>query len=50
MLENNEADVDFGELRTHLDHVTDFEMNGRQIRNVLTTVRQLATYRKETLS
>lgn len=50
MLEGNEADVDFGELRIHLNHVADFEMNGRQIRNVLTTVRQLATYQKETLS
>ena len=29
--ENNKAGVDFGKLRTHLDHVTDFEMNGRQI-------------------
>jgi hypothetical protein len=50
MFEEDEADVDFGELRTHLDDVADFEINGRQIRNVLTTARQLATYRKETLS
>jgi hypothetical protein len=50
MLEDDEADVDFGELRTHLDRHSDLEMNGRQIRNVLTTAEQLPTHRKETLS
>jgi hypothetical protein len=49
MLEEDEADVDLGGLRSRLEELADFEINGRQIRNVLTTARQLALYKKETL-
>ena len=49
MLDEDKEDVNFDELRHHLDELADHDMNGRQIRNVLTTARQLAIYRKERL-
>lgn len=49
MLEVDGEDVDLEDLRSHLDDLADEEMNGRQIRNVLTTARQLALFKQETL-
>ena len=49
MLEEDEEDVNSDEIRFHLDDLAGRELNGRQIRNVLTTARQLALYRNERL-
>ena len=49
MLRIDEEDVNLGELGQHMDELADLEMNGRQIRNALTTARQLALFKKETL-
>jgi hypothetical protein len=49
MLQNDKEDVDFQDLSTHLEELADCEMNGREIRNALTTARQIALYKKETL-
>ncbi|PVH93720.1 P-loop containing nucleoside triphosphate hydrolase protein [Periconia macrospinosa] len=49
MLEEDEEDVNFQEIRFHLDDLAGRELNGRQIRNVLTTARQLALYKNERL-
>jgi SpoVK/Ycf46/Vps4 family AAA+-type ATPase len=44
-----EKDVDFGDLDKHIDDLAENQMNGRQIRNAITTARQLAIYRKRDL-
>ena len=44
MLEEDEEDVNFEEIRYKIDQLAKFDMNGRQIRNTLTTARQLAIY------
>ncbi|MCJ1394413.1 hypothetical protein MMC18_007291 [Xylographa bjoerkii] len=49
MLEEDNENVDFKELHSHLDELAGHELNGRQIRNALTTARQLAIYKKEQL-
>lgn len=49
MLEEDEEDVNFDEIKFRLDDLAGKELNGRQIRNVLTTARQLAIFRKERL-
>jgi hypothetical protein len=49
MVQAEEEDVDLGDLEKHMDELAGHEMNGRQIRNVFTTARQLALYKKETL-
>ena len=49
MLEEDEEDVNFDEIKFHLDDLAGKELNGRQIRNVLTTARQLAIFKKERL-
>ena len=49
MLEEGEEDVNFDEIKFHLDDLASKELNGRQIRNVLTTARQLAIFRNERL-
>ena len=49
MLEEDEEDVDLDALRNRLDELAGHELNGRQIRNTLTTARQLAIYKKEQL-
>lgn len=49
MLQNDKEDVDFQDLSNHLEELADYEMNGREIRNALTTARQIALYKKETL-
>jgi hypothetical protein len=38
--------VNTDDLRKHLDDLAVEDMNGRQIRNALTTARQLALYKK----
>lgn len=43
-------DVNMDDLMAHLDELADHEINGRQIRNVFTTARQLAVFKKETLT
>lgn len=44
-LEEIEKDsVDTDDLREHLDELAAHDMNGRQIRNSITTARQLARY------
>lgn len=39
--------VDVYNLREHLDELSMHDMNGRQIRNALTTARQLAKYQEK---
>ena len=50
MLREDEENVIFDELRDRMDELADLDMNGRQIRNSLTTARQLAIYKKEPLA
>ena len=49
MLDEDGENVDFGELRNRLDELAGHELNGRQIRDTLTTARQFAIYKKEQL-
>jgi hypothetical protein len=42
-------DIDTRDLRRHLKELADYEMNVRQIRNAVTTGRQLAMFKKKTL-
>jgi hypothetical protein len=42
-------DVDFDDVRSHLQDLALQSMNGRQIRNAITTARQLARFRKTQL-
>jgi hypothetical protein len=49
MLEADEEDADLDELKEHIEELSDLDMNGREIRNALTTARQLALYKKKTL-
>jgi len=39
--------INISELREHISDLAKHSMNGRQIRNALTTARQLALYKKE---
>ncbi|KAL8762342.1 MAG: hypothetical protein Q9184_001649 [Pyrenodesmia sp. 2 TL-2023] len=49
MLEEDKEDVNFGQIKLRLDDLAGKELDGRQIRNVLTTARQLANFTKERL-
>jgi AAA+ superfamily predicted ATPase len=49
MLNKNKKDMNFDKIKHHIDGLADMEMNGRQIRNALTTARQLAIYKTERL-
>lgn len=49
MLEEDEEDVDFQEIRYKLDQLAQNDLNGRQIRNTLTTARQLALFQARRL-
>jgi len=49
-IDGDGEDVDMGDLMTHMAELVSHEMNGRQIRNVFTTARQLAVFKKETLA
>lgn len=48
-VDNDLPDIDYQELRDYLKELASHELNGRQIRNILTTARQLAKFRKKTL-
>ena len=49
MLEDAEEDVNISDLESHLEEMAAEEINGRQIRNAMTTARQVALHRKQTL-
>lgn len=49
MLEEDEEHVNFDEIHLHLDELAAFNLNGRQIRNTLTTARELAMFKAERL-
>ncbi|PVH76181.1 AAA family ATPase [Cadophora sp. DSE1049] len=42
--------IDFDDIECYLSELAEYELNGRQIRNVITTARQLATFRGERTS
>lgn len=43
---NRDLGIDTADLKKHLDDLAKEEMNGRQIRNAITTARQLAMYKE----
>jgi SpoVK/Ycf46/Vps4 family AAA+-type ATPase len=43
----NPIDIDFDDISCYMNELADIEMNGRQIRNAITTARQLAMFKKE---
>ncbi|KAI1632472.1 P-loop containing nucleoside triphosphate hydrolase protein [Biscogniauxia mediterranea] len=45
-----ETEVDYDDLGDHIDELAKEEMNGRQIRNAITTARQMAQYDGEKFS
>lgn len=49
ILEEIDLTVDIAELQRHLDDLSEDEMNGRQIRNCITTARSLAAFKRERL-
>ncbi|KAH8591640.1 P-loop containing nucleoside triphosphate hydrolase protein [Bisporella sp. PMI_857] len=51
VLEETGQNANISDLESHLDEMAsdDFKLNGRQIRNAMTTARQLAIHRKERL-
>jgi AAA+ superfamily predicted ATPase len=49
MLRADSVDADFAGIATHMDELAGQEMNGRQIRNAVTTARQLAMFEKTSL-
>jgi len=46
-LQNHSEGIDFDDVECYLGELAEHDLNGRQIRNVITTARQLATFRKE---
>ncbi|KAK2730733.1 AAA family ATPase [Colletotrichum kahawae] len=42
--------IDFDDISLHIDDLTRYPMNGRQIRNTITTARQLAKFMEEKMS
>lgn len=46
----DDQNVDFDDIDCYIDEIADQEMNGRQIRNAITTARQLAQYKGKKLS
>jgi SpoVK/Ycf46/Vps4 family AAA+-type ATPase len=48
-LKDLQKDIAFTDLDKHIDDLAENQMNGRQIRNAITTARQLAIYRKRDL-
>ncbi|KAJ8122034.1 hypothetical protein ONZ43_g1669 [Nemania bipapillata] len=42
--------IDFEDVECYLSELADYELNGRQIRNVITTARQLANFRGKPMS
>ncbi|KAI0403448.1 hypothetical protein F4802DRAFT_599046 [Xylaria palmicola] len=49
LLSADEENIDADDILAHMDELSNYEMNGRQIRNALTTARQLALFEQETL-
>lgn len=49
MLEEDEFDANISDLESHIDDLASVDMNGRQIRNAMTTAKQLSMYKKQTL-
>ncbi|KAM7203902.1 hypothetical protein V8F33_001873 [Rhypophila sp. PSN 637] len=49
MLAANQEDVDLDDIKAHMDRLAGYNLNGRQIRNALTTARQLSLFESETL-
>jgi hypothetical protein len=49
-LEGLEEDVDLSDLRDNVQRLAKDEMNGRQIRNAITTARQFAEWKGEKLN
>lgn len=45
-----EEQVDFDDLKDHLEQLAEHKMNGRQIRNAITTARQYAKWKGERLT
>jgi SpoVK/Ycf46/Vps4 family AAA+-type ATPase len=45
----SDSNIDFDDIVKHLDQLSAYEMNGRQIRNIITTGRQLALHKKTKL-
>src|ERR1700753_2329243 len=45
-----ETDIDFDDINCYIGELADHEMNGRQIRNAITTSRQLARFRGQNMS
>ncbi|KAI0971024.1 P-loop containing nucleoside triphosphate hydrolase protein [Xylaria arbuscula] len=43
-------DIDFDDIECYLTDLAKYELNGRQIRNAITTARQLAKFKKEKMS
>lgn len=44
-----EANIDIDDILANMDQLAGYELNGRQIRNALTTARQLALFEKKAL-
>ncbi|XXH01512.1 hypothetical protein Hte_007872 [Hypoxylon texense] len=42
--------IDFDDINDYLKELSNYELNGRQIRNAITTARQLAKFKRETMS
>ncbi|KAK3370368.1 hypothetical protein B0H63DRAFT_315213 [Podospora didyma] len=49
MLQTNDEKADVDDIKAHMDELSGYKLNGRQIRNALTTARQLSLFEKETL-
>ncbi|KAM0402758.1 hypothetical protein ACHAPZ_004249 [Fusarium culmorum] len=45
-----EQDINFDDIERHLGDLAEEEMNGRQIRNAITTARQLAKFKNESMT
>jgi len=43
------ANIDIRDIRRHLVELSDIELNGREIRNAVTTARQLAMFKNKLL-
>lgn len=48
-LQTDLCSIDYQEIRDYLDELASHVLNGRQIRNIITTARQLAKFRGQTL-
>jgi hypothetical protein len=49
MLRQTKERIDFEDLDMNIDKLAQVQINGRQIRNIITTARHLARFRKERL-